>query len=127
MLKHKKLKENEVFVERGKNMVNVQVNGKTREINFNDIYYISSFGDYTHVHLNSEKVMAKKLLKEWERELPNNFIRVHRGTIINSDYLKDVKPHSKYTKKLFLKNNDDELYISARFLRKVSDKLGISE
>ncbi|MCU4175332.1 LytR/AlgR family response regulator transcription factor [Carboxylicivirga sp. N1Y90] len=53
-------------------------------LNFNDIFYIKSDGDYTMVHHKNKRYFVNYTLKYWIEKLPENqFVQVHRSYIIN--------------------------------------------
>jgi len=60
----------------------VRSGGKTYRLPVNDIKYIESYGDYSHIHLADQKVISRITLKELKMSLPE-FIRIHRSYIIN--------------------------------------------
>ncbi|MBI9072346.1 MAG: response regulator [Melioribacteraceae bacterium] len=98
--------------------------GKTPKIvKFKNIVYITSFGDYSHIHTNNdEKIITRKLLKAWERILPSNsFIRIHRSTIINLEFLIKIEKWTKYTYKAYLQHSKDDIVVSSRYYAKMKE------
>ncbi|MEP7129000.1 MAG: LytTR family DNA-binding domain-containing protein [Chitinophagales bacterium] len=63
-------------------------------VDFSEIIFMQSEGNYTHLRLaGGKKIMATRLLGEFEEMLmPYNFFRVHKSFIINLTHMK------KYTK-----------------------------
>lgn len=63
-------------------------------VDFSEIIFMHSEGNYTHIRLaGGKKIMATRLLGEFEEMLmPYNFFRVHKSFIINLVHMK------KYTK-----------------------------
>ncbi|MCP4354866.1 MAG: response regulator, partial [Proteobacteria bacterium] len=62
---------------------------KVQFLKVNTIVHIQAEGDYTMV-ITSEgtKGLITKTMKEWEERLPDNFFcRVHRNSIINTEYI----------------------------------------
>ena len=83
------------------------------KINMNDIRYFKSDHVYVEIHTNSERMVVRNSLHEYEHQLNNNFVRVHRSYIVNKTFitsfntsilnLGDVEiPLSKNYKDLFI-------------------------
>ncbi len=59
------------------------------------IQFISTDKPYSIVCTNDQKFLDPKSLKDFETELdPSIFLRVHRSTIINSNFIKELKSRS---------------------------------
>jgi two-component system, LytTR family, response regulator LytT len=84
ILKKEKTKIKEYY-ENKPELLTVRSDKKTYRLPVNDIRYIESYGDYSHIHLADQKVISRITLKELEELLPE-FIRVHRSYIINSNH-----------------------------------------
>ena len=55
-----------------------------KRINFDDIAYVQAQGDYLHIQMQDNNLMILHTLSEFLQLLPaNNFIRIHRSTILN--------------------------------------------
>lgn len=79
------------------------------------IQFISTDKPYSIVYTNGQKILDNKSLKEFETELdPTIFLRVHRSTIINSTYIKELKSRSNgdYDAKL---ENDQIIRLSRHY------------
>lgn len=85
------------------------------------IVYIKSMKDYTQIYFhNSPKMLIRKTLAHWENVLPSEFfVRIHRQTIINLDFVDKVEKDKNYTFKLYLRNIPTPLDISQRYGRKI--------
>jgi DNA-binding LytR/AlgR family response regulator len=57
----------------------------TSLIKFDDILFLSASGSYTEVVTSDKKIIASKPIKYFEERLPQNFTRMHRSHIINTD------------------------------------------
>lgn len=78
-----------------------------------DIIYIEADNNYTRFYFkDSEKMMVAKALKDFEDVLnPEQFVRIHKSTIINLRYLKDYSNKNGLTAKM---HDQTELAISRR-------------
>lgn len=73
--KSKHEKSNFIFVRSDRKMV---------KINFSDINYIESLGDYLKIHLSNKIIITRETITSIEVKLPkNDFLRVHRSYIIS--------------------------------------------
>ena len=62
----------------------VRSDRKMVKINFSDIYYIESLGDYLKIHLPDNIIITRETLTSIEAKLPkNDFLRTHRSFIIS--------------------------------------------
>ena len=90
------------------------------------ILAVTAAGDYSEV-LTSEgsKGLVLKSMKEWETRLPaQHFLRVHRSTIINMDYIDRVEEWFNYSFKVYLKGVEEPYVISRRYATRLKDRLG---
>jgi two-component system, LytTR family, response regulator len=78
-----------------------------------DITYIEADNNYTRFSFkNSEKMIVAKAMKDFEELLnPAQFVRIHKSTIINLNYLKDYSNKSGLTVRM---HDETELVISRR-------------
>ncbi|MCJ8289447.1 MAG: response regulator transcription factor [Crocinitomicaceae bacterium] len=72
-----------------KQVKNLEIRGANgiEEINPNDILFIKSEGAYIEIQTINKRILQRKLLKEIEDELPENFVRTHRSFIVNRHYI----------------------------------------
>ena len=65
-----------------------------------------------------------KSLVEWERRLPaEDFLRVHRGAIVNLRHVDRVEPWSNYSYRVHLRGWDEPITMSRRYAVDVRDRL----
>lgn len=90
------------------------------------ILAVTAAGDYSEV-LTSDgtKGLALKSMKEWETRLPSRyFLRVHRSTIINMEFIERVEEWFNYSFKVYLKGIEEPYVISRRYATRLKDRLG---
>ncbi len=104
--------------------VMVNVNGKPVIIEINEILYIASSGDYTTVYLKDQKkYFIRKLLNQWEKILPkNNFIKIHRSTVININSVERFEKWYNRSYRIYLKNVKEPLTISKSHLAELKSR-----
>lgn len=98
-------------------------------VNIDDIIHIEADSNYSIFYLaNKDKITVSKVLKEYEEILPvNQFVRVHKSSIINLNYLEEY--NSRNGLELILKNGD-KIAVSRRrasdFAEKVKSYTGFN-
>lgn len=75
-------------------------------VDVDDIIYIEADSNYSVVHFsNKDKITVSKVLREFEELLPGDqFVRIHKSSIINLNHLKEY--NSKNGLQVFLKNGE---------------------
>jgi two-component system LytT family response regulator len=92
----------------------------------NSIQSVTAAGDYSEV-LTSDgmKGLTLKSMKEWEGRLPaRHFLRIHRSTIINMEFVDRVEEWFNYSFKVYLKGLEEPYVISRRYATRLKEKLG---
>lgn len=94
-------------------------------LKLSDIIFIRSQRDYSDIITADGKTYTiKKSMKKWESMLPaNKFLRIHRSSIINIDYVQKIDKWFNYTYKLAMKGIDEPLYVSQRLSVKLRKQL----
>lgn len=100
------------------------INNNYQFLKINSVIKILSAGNYSELYTNSKlKGLVLKSLKEWEARLPSNhFVRVHRNTIINLEFIDHIEDWFNYSYKIHLKNSEEKIIMSRRYALKLKDK-----
>jgi len=100
-------------------------NNKFYFVKVNSIIMISAAAAYTEVFTSNRlKVLAHKSMKEWERRLPQNtFVRIHRSTIINIDFIEKMDKWFKYSYRVYLKGVGKPIVISRRYIAAIRERM----
>ena len=95
-------------------------------LKISSIVLITSDGDYTNVFTRDDKKgLVTKTMKEWDGRLPKKqFCRVHRNSIINTEYIDEIDKWFNYSYRIKLKGIGDPVVISRRYARKLKDIFG---
>jgi DNA-binding LytR/AlgR family response regulator len=56
-------------------------------LSIDQILFVKGDGAYIEIHTKAGMTLQRKLLKEIEKELPDNFIRIHRSYLVNKNYI----------------------------------------
>ena len=100
--------------------------GNPHLINIKDIVYIEAKNQYCDVILSDNKALTvRKSLKEWENTLPTSFfLRIHRSTIINKNYILKIEKWYNGSLIIKLKGVESPLPVSQRYSAKLRNKFG---
>ena len=103
----------------------VMINNSYQFLKINKIIKIIAAGNYSEVYTNGkQKGLVLKSLREWENRLPGNqFVRVHRNSVINLEYVEKIEDWFNYSYKIHLKGIEGTVIMSRRYALKLKDKL----
>jgi DNA-binding LytR/AlgR family response regulator len=101
------------------------LNNSYQFLKISSLIKILAAGNYSEVYSNTkQKGLVLKSLREWENRLPSNhFVRIHRNTIINLEYVDKLEDWFNYSYKIHLKGIDETVIMSRRYALKLKDKL----
>ena len=90
----------------------------------NSIECILSDNIYTQVYIPDRKfITIRKSLAEWEKILPEDtFVRIHRGTIINLNYIKSIEKWFNQTMIIHMQNYSKPVTMSRSYSAKLKDR-----
>lgn len=102
----------------------VMAGGNPKQLMINSIVYIESLEKYSKVFTtDGKKIIVRKLLKEWENLLPGEFfIRIHKTTIINLNFVKKFEKWFDYSFRVFLENVEEPFIVSRRYSAKLRNE-----
>jgi len=103
----------------------IQINNKAHLINIFEIVFVEAQKQYTSLKMTDGKsYILRKSISLWEKLLPEKkFLRIHRSTIINIDYLLKMETWYNYSYLIYLKNIQKPFVISRRYSTKLRVKL----
>lgn len=88
----KVLKQSERQEQPRSTYLTVKVDKKLFKVNFDDIVYIESIGDYAKLHLRDKVLITSETLRSYESTLPDQqFVRIHKTYIISLKFLEYVE------------------------------------
>jgi two-component system, LytTR family, response regulator len=96
-------------------------NYSSRFIKISSITFIEPVGNYSKiVTIEGKHCLVLKTLKQWQEELPdNNFVRIHRSSIVNIEHVDHIETDSNTQHRAFLKNIAEPLEVSRRYAKKL--------
>jgi two-component system, LytTR family, response regulator len=101
----------------------VKNGNKIEVIPSDQIVYLEAYGDYVWVHTPSAKHLKQSTMKEFEVDLPSNFVRVHRSYLVNIEYIQKLELYDKNSYLVILKNNH-KLTVSRNGYKELKEILG---
>ncbi|MEW6652563.1 MAG: response regulator [Bacteroidota bacterium] len=95
----------------------LSISGKPHIIAIKEIVYIAAENQYTSIMMNNNKsVLVRKSVSAWEAVLPEKlFLRIHRSTIINTDYIVKMEKWYNSSFLVYLKDVKEPFIISKRY------------
>jgi two-component system, LytTR family, response regulator len=86
-----------------------------------DIDWVESSGNYVRFHIGAESHLLRQRMRVVESRLdPDRFIRIHRGTIVNLERIREMRPKSWGDYEVVLQDNQS-LTMSARYREKLHE------
>ncbi len=83
----------------------VKTGQKIQVIPVDEVLYIGAEGDYVMIHTKESRHLKEKTMKYMESHLdPAQFIRIHRASIVNVNYIARVELYEKESYAVILKN-----------------------
>jgi two-component system LytT family response regulator len=104
----------------------IEVDDRSRLLKVSDIVVISATGDYSKIiSADGLKSMVLKPLKDWEERLPEkHFIRIHRSTIINVEYVERVESWFNRSYRVHIQHIEEPLMMSRRYAARFKANFG---
>lgn len=83
----------------------VKIRHKVHVIPVQEIRYLEADGDYVTIHTEKDKFLKEKTMKYFETHLdPARYIRIHRSTIINVDFMDKLEYYDKESYAVLMKD-----------------------
>ena len=103
----------------------VKLGNRTIFIDTNDILIFSASGSYSEIFLENKKLVLRDSLTNLHKSLDKNkFIRVHRSTIINRDFIIEIQTSSYYEIDIIMPKNK-KFRVSKSYRNSVLKILGL--
>lgn len=95
-----------------------------RFIKISSIECITAEKDYSYVYISGAKrVLVLRSMVEWEERLPKkNFVRIHRSTIANLEYIEKVEKWFNSSYLVFVQNISEPFQMSRRYATKLKER-----
>lgn len=95
----------------------VKIGNKLKLVKFSDIVCVTALKEYSKIVTKDNcKIIVRKSLRNWIKVLPAKlFLRIHRATIINLDYIERIAKTNDRTYTVHLKNIEEDFSFSHRY------------
>ncbi|HZV70476.1 MAG TPA: LytTR family DNA-binding domain-containing protein [Saprospiraceae bacterium] len=100
----------------------ILIKGKTGYsfLNLQDVLWIEAYSDYIKIHVRDKFFLKNISLNDTEARLnPQQFIRIHRSSIVNISFIKEMKPYTNGEYMIYL-TNGEKLKLSRTYKDKIS-------
>jgi two-component system LytT family response regulator len=96
-------------------------NYASRFIKISSITFIEPVGNYSKIAtIEGKHCLVLKTLKQWQEELPdNNFVRIHRSSIVNIEHVDHIEKNPDAGHMAFLKNRQEPIEVSRRYAKRL--------
>jgi two-component system LytT family response regulator len=102
----------------------IKSGGRVSFLKTAEIGWIESEGNYVRLHVGKESHLLRDTLNQMEERMdPNQFIRIHRSTIVNLDQIKELQSwfHGEYR---VILHDGKQLLLSRKYREKLRHLLG---
>ncbi len=98
-------------------VIYIVVNGSLKFIKLPLLRCIVAEGNYSYIYYKGRtRDLVSKTLQEWEEILPDDyFVRIHRSTIVNFEYVEQVKKCRNYTHLVYVRDIEKPFVMSRRY------------
>jgi two-component system, LytTR family, response regulator len=104
--------------------LSVRVGEYMRVLRVDEIDWIGAEGNYVHIHVGKNDLLHRETLANLESLLdPAQFVRIHRGTLVNMDRIKEIHPLFHGGSKIVLQDGN-RLALSRRFRDRIRSAVG---
>lgn len=84
--------------------ISVKDGARIHIVHLEELYCIQASGDYVVLCTEGGQYVKEQTMKYFETSLPPTFLRIHRSTIVNTEYIQRVELFGKDTYQVRLKN-----------------------
>jgi two-component system LytT family response regulator len=104
----------------------VRVGEHIRVIAVETIDWIEADGNYVHIHVGKQAYLHRETLRGLLATLdPGRFLRIHRGTLVNVERIREIHPLFQGNAEVVL-HDGTRLNLSRRFRRHARRALGMA-
>ena len=97
---------------------------RMRFIKLENVTHISASGDFSGIStIEGDEYISSKSMNEWEDRLPPKyFLRIHRSTIINIEYIEKAEKWFNYSSLIKLKGVENSFKVSRSYFKKIKER-----
>jgi DNA-binding LytR/AlgR family response regulator len=96
----------------------------SRFLQISQILCITAEKDYTYIVTpGGKKFLVLKSMAEWEERLtPKHFVRIHRSTIVNLEYIDKIERWFNYSHQVFVHEIPEPFPMSRRYSARLKER-----
>ena len=94
--------------------ITVKKNERLIFIKLDEVAFFEADNIYTKIHSATGVYLSNETITNLENKLPDNFLRIHRGIIINKDFVNDIQKYFNSRFIITLKNTKQSSVTSGR-------------
>lgn len=94
--------------------ITVKKNDKLIFVKLDDVAFFEADNNYTNIYCESGIYLSTESISNLENKLPDNFIRIHRGIIINKEYVNNIQKYFNSRYIITLNNKKQSSVTSGR-------------
>ena len=94
--------------------ISVHMRGRITLIPVSEIIYFIADNKYVTVRTAKEQHLIEESLVSLEEEFSDRFLRVHRSSLVNTDYLRGMEKNTAGHWRVLMKDIDEKLVVSRR-------------
>lgn len=87
----------------------IKASGKIHFLDFNELIRLQGFDYYIKVYFLEEVYLVRESLKNIQKRLPDQFVRIHKSHIVNLNHLRSLEPLSRGNYEVTLSTGDKVL------------------
>ena len=98
---------------------------RSRFVHIRDFVFIRAAGDYSKVMTaQGREALVLSSLKQWEGRLPEEqFVRIHRSTIVNLEHVREVQASVNNASNVFVVGQEEPLRMSRRYASRIRERM----
>ncbi len=102
----------------------ISADGVSKFIKISAVQCITAEKDYSYIYLsNGKRLLILKSMAEWEERLtPKYFVRIHRSTIVNLEYVEKVEKWFNASYHVYIQNINEPFQMSRRYASKLKER-----
>ena len=104
------------ITQRASNLTTIKIGYNNYTINFQDVLYLESLNNSLKIHLVKGEMVVYSTLKDFQKNLPMNFLKVHKSYVVNMNHITAFKPHK------FTVDNGVEIPIPTKKYNKITEQ-----
>lgn len=71
----------------------IKTGGRIRFVDADDVNWVEAAGDYVRLHTGDKVHLLRETMSTMEERLSDDFLRIHRSTIVNVQRIKELRPY----------------------------------